>query len=161
MIINFNANEVLIMAEEIEKQSCDFYVKAAEQVESQENRDFLLKLASFEFTHKSFFKELRAELGCNEKEAPVFDPNNEASAYCRSFAQIQSLFDGDADFNDMLSILKFAINKEKDAILFYSRIKEFVPEVKGSEKLDEIIAEEHSHIKILTAYADKIAINAF
>lgn len=159
MKIDFNANEVLLMAEEIEKESYDFYVQAAEKVTDPEHQQFLLKLASFELSHKSYFKELREKLSQAEKSDVVFDPENEASQYCREFARMQALFENDVDFNDMMSILKFAINKEKDAIIFYTRVKDFVPTNEGSEKLNEIIAEEESHIRILTSYADKIAIN--
>lgn len=161
MKIDFNANEILLMAEEIETESYDYYVKAAEKVKYQEHREFLLKLAGFELSHKSYFKELRESVSSTEKEGTVFDPNNEAAEYCRSFAQMQKLFANDVDFNDMLSILKFAINKEKDAIIFYSKIKEFVPTAEGSAKLQQIIEEEESHVRILTGYADKIAIHDF
>jgi rubrerythrin len=46
-------------------------------------------------------------------------------------------------------ILKLAINAEKDSIVFYLGLKDFVPARAGKDKVEEIIKEEMSHIAVL------------
>ncbi|MBT7259953.1 MAG: rubrerythrin, partial [Desulfobacula sp.] len=47
-----------------------------------------------------------------------------------------------------------AIQAEKDSIIFYLGMKEIVPEKSGKAKIDDIIKEEMSHIRII---AQKLA----
>jgi rubrerythrin len=47
-------------------------------------------------------------------------------------------------------ILKEAITAEKDSIVFYLGMKELVPETLGKKRIDAIIKEEMSHIKLLS-----------
>ena len=54
-------------------------------------------------------------------------------------------------------ILKSAIEKEKDSIVFYSGLKDFTPAEIAKEKIDEIIQEELRHIRILNKLWDRIA----
>lgn len=146
----FNANEILTMASQIEIDSYNFYVDASKQVSDEDARNFLLKMASFEEKHKSFFGEMQEKLSNDEAIDLTFDPNQDGAAYCRSFASMQKLFDKPVNFADINDIIKHAINKEKDAIIFYTKMKSCVHEVNGKDRLDDIIAEEMSHIEILT-----------
>jgi rubrerythrin len=47
-------------------------------------------------------------------------------------------------------ILKYAIEAEKDSIIFYLGLKNFVPAGAGKDKVDEIIEEEMGHIAELS-----------
>ncbi len=49
----------------------------------------------------------------------------------------------------MVEILKAALTAEKDSIVFYLGMKDLVPESLGKNKIDDIIKEEMSHIKII------------
>ena len=46
-------------------------------------------------------------------------------------------------------ILKMAIEAEKNSIVFYLGLKDFVPSKAGKDKVEEIIKEEMSHIAVL------------
>ncbi|GAJ21204.1 unnamed protein product, partial [marine sediment metagenome] len=46
-------------------------------------------------------------------------------------------------------ILKFAIEAEKDSIVFYLGLKDFVPVKAGKHKVEAIIKEEMGHIAVL------------
>jgi rubrerythrin len=50
----------------------------------------------------------------------------------------------------MKEILKAAIVAEKDSIVFYLGLKDFVPDRLGKNRLDKIIKEEMGHIRILS-----------
>ena len=65
MAIKFNANEVLAMAEQIERNAAAFYRKAASSHPAKHNQDFLLKLAAMEEDHERTFEIGRAS--CRER----------------------------------------------------------------------------------------------
>jgi rubrerythrin len=46
-------------------------------------------------------------------------------------------------------VLKRAIQKEKDSIVYYTGLKDFIPGRAGKHKIDDIIEEEMRHIRIL------------
>ena len=50
----------------------------------------------------------------------------------------------------MKTILKDAIIAEKDSIIFYLGMKDAVPKYFGKDKLDAIIMDELSHVKLLS-----------
>ena len=56
----------------------------------------------------------------------------------------------DIDISNFKEILKSAITAEKDSIVFYIGIKDVVPSHLGKDKLDDIIKEEMSHIRLLS-----------
>ena len=74
---------------------------------------------------------------------------NEDILYLKSLADTRVFYERTIDYSDMHQILKEAILTEKDSIAFYLGMKEVVPKHLGQERLDEIIKEEMSHIKLL------------
>ncbi|MBU1171842.1 MAG: ferritin family protein [Proteobacteria bacterium] len=149
MALDFNADEIFEMAEQIEKNGAIFYRKAAKNV-SGEEKDFLLELAKMEDDHEVTFKALRKELTGLQKESTTFDPNNEAPLYLKALADSRVFFEKELDPSTMKDILKAAIGAEKDSIVFYLGMKDIVPAKLGKEKIDGIIKEEMSHIKLLS-----------
>jgi rubrerythrin len=149
MALDFNADEIFEMAEQIEKNGAIFYRKAAENVTGEE-KDFLLELAKMEDDHEVTFKGLRKELSLKQKESNTFDPDDDAPQYLKALADSRVFFEKDLDPKTMKDILKAAIGAEKDSIVFYLGMKELVPEKLGKAKIDDIIKEEMSHIKLLS-----------
>jgi rubrerythrin len=43
-----------------------------------------------------------------------------------------------------------AIRAEKDAVIFYEALKDFVPAKAGKEKVENILKEEQGHIVLLS-----------
>jgi len=145
----FSADEILEMAEQIEKNGASFYRKSADAVADDEARKFLLQLARMEDNHLKTFANMREQLSDKEKEPPTFDPNNEVNLYLGSLADTKVFFDKDIDTSSLRGIYKAAILAEKDSIAFYIGLKELVPDYLGKDKLDDIIKEEMKHIKTL------------
>ena len=52
-------------------------------------------------------------------------------------------------------IIRRAVGKEKDSIVFYHGLKEFVPAGADKNKIDDIIKEEMRHIVILDQLLSK------
>jgi rubrerythrin len=143
MSINFNADEILRMAEQIERNGRDFYSRAATRAAESRTAQLLLGLAAMEVEHE-------------KRKATVSDPDDQASAYLRAWAD-GHVFDVRSNPADKLTgkekvenILQIAIGLEKDSIVFYLGMKDGIPERLGRSKVDEIIKEEMRHMASLS-----------
>ena len=155
MSITFNAFEIFEMAEQIERNGVKFYRKAAEGISDRDVRQMLLDLADMEAEHEETFAGMRKQLSDRERELRVFDPENEAALYLQAMAN-GHVFDLKKDPGEQLTgtetvedILKLAIDAEKDSIVFYLGLKDFVPAKAGKDRVEAIIKEEMGHIAVL------------
>lgn len=153
MGITFNADEIFEMAEQIERNGTKFYRAAAEKLSAV--REVLLDLAAMEDEHEETFAGMRKHLSEQERELMVFDPENEVALYLQAMAS-GYVFDLKKDLSQQLTgketaedILKMAIGAEKDSIVFYLGLKDFVPPRAGKDKVEAIITEEMGHITVL------------
>jgi rubrerythrin len=160
MALDFNVDEVFEMAEQIERNGARFYRKIAEGSPKGDVRNLFFKFAEMEEEHEKVFISMRAELSDKDKKSTLFDPEGESAQYLRALADLR-VFDGNADedfaFSEDLTeeekmkrALRTAIDLEKESIVFYQGMKEFVPESLGKDKIDDIIKEEMTHVRILT-----------
>jgi len=150
MSYDFNADDVFEMAAQIERNGAVFYRDAAASVTDKDAKQFLLDLAAMEDDHEKTFNAMRKRLGEAEQAQTVFDPQNEAAAYLKALADTRIFFKKEMDASSLEAILKAAILAEKDSIVFYLGMKDLVPENLGQSRLDDIIKEEMSHIKLLS-----------
>jgi rubrerythrin len=155
MSMIFNADEVLKIAEQIERNGIAFYERAAERFQGDQKRT-LLRLADMERTHEQAFASMRRELSDAKRGLQAFDPEGEAGRYLAAFADGQ-VFAPKADSAALLGsedserdILEMAIGLEKDSVVFYVAIKDAVPEILGEAQIDKIIQEEMAHILLLS-----------
>ncbi len=154
--MEFNADEIFQMAEQIEKNGISFYRKAANGTDSPSTRELLKRLAAWEGEHLKFFSRLRAALTEEERKKRFPDPENQESEYLRAWAD-HHVFDLRTDPAEKITgkeriedILAMAIRLEKDSIVFYFGMKDVVPERLGREKVEEIIREELRHVDTLS-----------
>jgi len=152
MSISFNAIEVFEIAERIERNSVKFYRGAAEALSDQDLCQILLSLAEFEKEHEETFADMRKQISNKEWDLITFDPEDEMTLYLRTIAD-SHIFDLKKDPSEQLKdketaedILKYAIEAEKNSIIFYLGLKKFVPAKAGKDKVEEIIEEEMGHI---------------
>ncbi len=150
MIYEFNANDIFSMAEQMERNGVNFYKNASKEVQEPEIKKLLDDLAHMEEMHEKTFMAMKAELNEQEKEQTVFDPDGEAALYLRALADTRVFFEKEIDISSLEGIFKAAIEAEKDSIIFYLGMKDAVPENYGKSKLENIIKEEMSHVKILS-----------
>ena len=155
MSMIFNADEVLKIAEQIERNGVEFYERAAERFDGDAARR-LRNLADMERTHEQAFATMRRELADAEQWLTAFDPEGEAGRYLAAFADGQifapradaaALFGPESTERD---ILETAIGLEKDSVVFYVAIRDAVPEALGEDKINQIIQEEMAHIVLLS-----------
>jgi len=150
MSIDFNADEVFEIAEQIERNGAKFYRTAAENVTDVDKRKILINLAEMEDKHEQTFKTMRSELSQDEKVVTTFDPEGESERYLRALADTRVFYEKEIDITSFEEILKAAIAAEKESIVFYLGMKAVVPAHLGKEKLDGIIKEEMGHISLLS-----------
>ena len=152
MSISLNAIEVFEIAERIERNAVKFFCKASESFSNPELSQTLLSLAEFEREHEKTFANMKRQISNKEWEPITFDLESETTLYLQTIAD-RNIFDPAKDPKEQLSgqksvedILKYAIQSEKDTIIFYLGLKDFVPTIAGKNKVDEIIKEEKDHI---------------
>ena len=150
MSIDFNADEVFEIAEQIERNGAKFYRTVAEKITDTSKKQLLTDLAEMEDEHEQTFKSLRSQLTTDEKIQTTFDPEGESERYLRALADTRVFYEKDVDTTSMEEILKSAITAEKDSIVFYLGMKDVIPAHLGKEKLDDIIKEEMAHISLLS-----------
>jgi rubrerythrin len=155
MAITFNAFEIFEMAEQIERNGIKFYRKAAQGISDGKTRQMLEELADMEVEHEKIFAGMRKQFSQEAQTTSVFDPENEMALYLQAMAS-GHVFDLRKDLSEQLKgtesiedILKMAIDAEKDSIVFYLGLKDFVPVKAGKDKVEAIIEEEKKHIVVL------------
>ena len=149
MAFDFNAKDIFEMAKQIERNGVIFYEAAAKAVSNDDERKLLLNLAKMEEMHEQTFVDLQGELTAAQSDGITFDPDNQAALYIKALVDTKVFFEKDIDTSSMKEILKSAIVAEKDSIVFYLGMKALVPDKLGSVRIDDIIKEEMTHIRIL------------
>jgi rubrerythrin len=156
-VLRFNADDVFDIALRIERNGAAFYRRAATIVQDARSRDLMLELAAREEGHERVFSALRSRLSGPEVEPTVFDPDGESALYLWSLADSEVFGLGRESPLTMLQgdetrahILREAIEREKDSIVFYVGMRELVPERLGRGTIDSILTEEMRHIRILS-----------
>lgn len=151
----FNAEEVLKMAEQIENNGQEFYRKASSAVDDFEVSKLLSDLAEWEKGHEALFASMRNELSSEEKSQTAIDPYCEAALYLKAMAdnhvfkqtnESLSMLEGDKSTE---KIIDLAIQFEKDSLLFFLGLERLVSPRLGKERVYEIIDEEIGHIAYL------------
>jgi len=153
--MRFNADEVLEMALEIERNGAAFYRRAAEIGQDAHAKATLLELAGMEEDHERTFAGMREGLTQAERKEMTYDPEGELPLYLRVMAD-KGVFGKKSDpastltgRESMEEVLRFAIGLEKDSIVFYLGLQELVPERLGGVRVEHILKEELGHIATL------------
>ena len=150
----FNAAEVFEIAEQIERNGQKFYRKAVEIITNPDICEFLESLAAMEDNHEILFNQLKKEVA-NIPESDFPDMDDQLSQYLKSFAD-GKVFDTskspDSKINNDTSIdeiFDLAIDFERNSVIFFTLVKEMVPENLGKNQIDILIKEEIKHIAVL------------
>ncbi len=155
MGITFSATEVLEMAEKMERDGASFYRKAAERFSNLYVQKLFAELVEWENKHEEVFAGMRERLRMADKQVGNLGSDEDLVVYSQAMKGL-SVFGAKTDparhlagTEGIKDVLKKAIVKEKDSIVFYSALKAFVPSEAGKQTIDGIIKEETHHIGIL------------
>ena len=155
MPIVFNADEVVGMAIEIERNGQRFYARGAEIVSEPAVKKLMTDLVEWERGHELLFQGLRDELTDDERASTAFDPDQEMELYLKAMAG-GYVFTKKTDASKLIAegdsaadIIHKALDLERDSILFYLAMKNAVPKRLGPDKVEALVREEMSHVVYL------------
>ena len=156
METKFNVFEVLEIAEQVDHKGAKFYLKTAERFADPEIRDLYYRLANWKAKHEKLWARMRKRFSEKTGEFGTFDPDD----YVLSNPQVMS---GLAGYDNRLGeadrltgkesrrqILKIAIRRANEVIIFYSGLKDFARDPASKGTIDRIISEENRQIRLLT-----------
>ena len=155
MAIRFNADELLSIAEQIERNGVAFYAAAAKAVSAPEAVHLLNELSRWEHTHLETFAAMHGALSQTERETDTYDPDNELAYYLQATADNVVFIAGQdplaalGERPTLETILQAALAREKDSIVFYTGMRDYIPPKLGREQVEAIIREEMGHVAML------------
>jgi rubrerythrin len=159
--MNFCAEEIVKRAIAIEMKANKFYLAAAATAKDNQLRSFLETLAAMEVGHARMFEDIEKHLSDEERKVEIYDPGSEMAFYLDKFTEMQAweaepptdVYD-DADV--MMRILRSALKAEKETVVFYTFLYDFVRPERGLDKVSAIIREERNHVAKLQNIIDQI-----
>ena len=162
MNVTLNALEVYEIAGQIEKNGAGFYKRAAEIFDEPVVHKIFLRLADWELKHEKIFAGMKKQYSELNPDAKALKseqtlPEAKVMAGLAVFGIRPNPADELSGKEGLSDVLRRAVEKEKDSIVFYSGLKDFAFDDSTKDKIDEIIREELRHIKILSKVWQKTA----
>lgn len=151
---NLSVNEVIEFALNIERNGRDFYDSALERTNLEDSaRSVITMLRDEEIGHEKYFKTLRD----SDDLAELIDPDGweMTSSYLDSiikshiFTKEGSSIKLATEAENTAEIIKFAMQFEKDTLLYFHTIYAETKEPKAQKAIFSIIKEEMKHLKKL------------
>ena len=138
--------DAIKLAMDAEQQAHTYYSQSAQKATSPKGKDMFSQLAAFELNHFNYLKSLLTSLqegaGWASYSGTQFSGSGQSSEAKNSSAE-----EGMKD--DVLSILSKAIEDEKNASVYYTKLAEETDDPAGKETLKKLAEEEKLHTKIL------------
>jgi len=156
METKFNVFEILQIAEKIDHNGAKFYLKTAELFDDPELCNIYYILANWRARHEKILAQRRKRFSEKTGEFGTFDPDNYVLSNPHVMAGL-AVFSHKPDSSARLTgtesreqIIKDAVRRAKEAIIFYNGLKDFARDPASKETIDKIIKEENRHIRLLT-----------
>ncbi len=153
-----NINEILDFAIKIEQNGYAFYTRVAKKFNNLKIMKLIHYLAEEELRHEHLFKALKKKKG-------VFTPHEsyegEYSIYSEEFLRSHFLSTRESVNKSIqmikndIDVIDFAIDFEKDSVVFFTTLKTFISDDKDNV-IERIIQEEVNHLKKLFVLRNEI-----
>lgn len=142
----FEAKEIFKFAIRIEENGEKFYRFASDLTDDEETKKIFNYLADEEVKHKETFTRLLSEI---TKDVSFENYSDEYFDYLRCYTDNvifneEQLEKQKKEVKDVLSAIKFAMQRELDSVLYYHEVEKFISSNQRS-LIEEIIAEERKH----------------
>jgi rubrerythrin len=145
----FSARELINVAIVEEHTGANFYRALADATDSAPLRDFALDVAKMEDEHEEKFRGLLEKVGDYTPQGESYeDEYGTYMAYLlegKVFPAGQDGVELARKQEDDAQAVSTAMELERNALLFYQEMLQFIPEV-DRPLLDDIIAEERQHL---------------
>jgi len=140
----FHLSEILKFAIEKEQESQALYVHLAQATTNEKLKKTFTELAQAEKQHEKLYEQM---MHTTEKWSSTQD-TAEFDDYMRELIASSRTSVATPSLADMHAALNYALAREKDSILFYAGLANYVPP-KDRENIHAIIREEVKHATIL------------
>ncbi len=151
----FNEVEALKIAQNMERHGIAFYEKAAAASPDESTRKVLLELAEDEKKHLARFEEIEEKFQAHRRDGGGYADDEDLRAYIDRLIGTQVFADeGDvarlAEQTDSdYEALGVGMRAERDSIVFYQEMIDFVDSPEAKEAFGQILNEERRHLQIL------------
>jgi len=145
----FSIREIIDMAIQLENNAEAFYRAALTGMTTPSLEPILVFLADEERNHAEWFEKLKRVAEEVEARGQRGEISSDA---LRSLVGDQKFSLAEVDLSKIRSVkelIALAMEHEKDTIIFYQMLQSFIDDPETVKELDEIIAEEEQHIKLL------------
>lgn len=144
----FYLSEIFKFAVEKEIESAELYSKLAENASVTEAKSLFLLLLQEEKKHKDIYSSMLSSIKddqpLEENTSEYLDYMQEMITAGRSVVPLSN-----EQMANLKIVLDFALAREKDSVIFYNGLKNFVKAADVST-IDAIIKEESKHIALLS-----------
>jgi rubrerythrin len=155
----FSKNEAIELAIQIEREGKEFFDAVAKAASEEEVRNVFRWLAAEETRHMQVFESMREETERLALSGPY--DWEEVGRYLRAMVQ-ERVFPGVEEaskvargMKDLGRVFRFALQIEKDNILYFHELRDFVAE-QDRGVLNRLIEEEKSHIRRLVELRNRM-----
>jgi rubrerythrin len=142
----FTIADICDIAVQIERNGETTYRKAARKIENETVGDILNRMADEEHQHAKWFSKL-------DDDRSATSPQDELESMGRTLLREMvkdktfSLDAGElSKVNNLRAFFEQSITFERDTIIFYEMLQEFIDDETVRAKLDRIVAQEREHI---------------
>jgi rubrerythrin len=156
----FNETEAARIAQSMETQGLAFYEAAAAKTHSPAVRETFLKLAQDEMHHLAAFRELEAACA-KRRDTPATEDEDEVGIYIQRLLQTQVFCERGSAARlskkayDDLEALGVGMRAERDSILFYQEMLDFVDSKEAKAAFTWILKEERKHLAVLAERSEE------
>ena len=156
MSIEMTAVDVLEMARKLEAEASDFYGRAASAASRSVCRRLLRDLASMEVEHEQVFASLEAQLPSGPPQPESEDASRrdrpDGPGLTRMLISgvkedLAQRFTGEETDEE---VLRKALVFEKDTIVLFLHMKDYLATDADRERIDRLVTEEIGHVLLLT-----------
>jgi rubrerythrin len=166
----FSADDVLRVAEKMERNAVKFYRKAAGICDDPKIGRVFVDLARWERQHARVFSDMRERLSEEVSWSDKARRNPDLARFILDVLEPSAvepplpLVFGDhdnppselVDKSTKVDVLKAALQKEKDTITYFTRLQAIVPGHHNTEAIKAVIREEERHVKILMQSLEQV-----
>lgn len=141
-------SEIVKFAIEKEQESYALYKNLHDMSSAPKLKALFKTLMEQEQHHEEFYKEMLTKVA--EDQSPGVQEDDAYDAYMQELIAASRTVPtvAELDFDNHKVVIDYAIAREKDSILFYTGLKNFVQESVHTA-IDKIIQEEGKHVAML------------
>lgn len=158
--VHFTGKEILEIAVRIEENGLRFYTDAGTASKTTRTKELFRQLAEEERNHIRVFTDFKKLIKETAPDGP-FDPDEaDAPLYLRALADAEVMRPGEGGktaerLSSERAVFDFAIQMEKDSLLFYYEMSRMIRE-KDKAVVDNLIEQEKSHLTRLSTLRDEL-----